>query len=67
MRVRYEMFESSMSSWETLFTQAADFATRVGPDRLIGISHSEGKRAFDASNNGVVTVWYWESASEGPK
>ena len=33
---------------------AARFAGEVGPDRLIGLSHSEFK------DEGVVTVWYWE-------
>ena len=53
MRVEYRMFRSSMSSWDTLFAQVAEFATQVGPDRLISISHSEDK------DDGVVTVWYW--------
>ena len=36
-----------------LFKRAAEFATRMGRDRLIGISHSED------NSDGVVTVWYW--------
>lgn len=51
--VRFEIFRSGMSSWETLFAEAADFASRIGPEDLINISHSED------SNEGVVTVWYW--------
>jgi hypothetical protein len=51
--VRFELFRSTMSSWESLFGEAADFASRIGPDDLINISHSED------SNEGVVTVWYW--------
>ena len=31
-----------------------DFATSVGPERLIGISQSDDR------SDGVVTVWYWE-------
>ena len=49
----FEVFRGSLASWHTLFSQAAEFATRVGPRRLISISHSEDQ------NDGVVTVWYW--------
>jgi hypothetical protein len=62
MRVRYEVFQSSIESWQSLFNQAAEFATQVGPDRLIGISQSEGRGDWHA--NGVVTVWYWDADSE---
>jgi hypothetical protein len=51
--VRFEIFRSGMSSWESLFTEAADFASQIGPEDLINISHSED------SNEGIVTVWYW--------
>lgn len=47
-----------MTSWEGLFKQVADFATVVGPQRLISISHSEDQ------NDGVVTVWYWAVADD---
>jgi len=53
MRVAYRMFRSSRSSWEQLFQQAADFATELGPDWLIGISHSHD------GPDGIVTVWFW--------
>ena len=62
MRVQYKIFQSSVASWDKLFEQVADFASEVGPKRLIGISHSEGREGFHA--NGVVTVWYWEKAPE---
>jgi hypothetical protein len=52
-KVRFEIFRSWTSSWEALFEEAAAFASRVGPDNLINISHSED------GNEGVVTVWYW--------
>ena len=51
----FEVFRGSFASWHTLFSQAAEFATRVGPRRLISISHSEDR------NEGVVTVWYWSA------
>jgi hypothetical protein len=53
MEVKFEVFRSSFESWQKLFEQAAEFATNVGPDRLISISHSED------ANEGVVTVWFW--------
>ena len=53
MRVRFRVFRASFSSWETLFQEAAGFASRIPRERLISISHSED------SNEGVVTVWYW--------
>ena len=51
--VRYELFRSGFKSWDSLFAQASEFATRIGRERLIGVSHSEDK------HEGVVTVWYW--------
>jgi hypothetical protein len=62
MRVRYEVFQSSIESWQSLFNRAAEFATQVGPSRLIAISHSEGRG--DLTGNGVVTVWYWDEEPE---
>ena len=53
MRVEYRLFRSMTKSWDALLAEAAAFATQVGPDRLISISHSEDE------NDGVVTVWYW--------
>jgi hypothetical protein len=53
MRVRYQVFRGIFTTWQTLFEQAAAFASRLPPDRLISISHSEDK------DDGVVTVWYW--------
>lgn len=51
--VSFRVFTSAMRSWEELFADAATFASSVGRDRLINISHSED------DNEGVVTVWYW--------
>jgi hypothetical protein len=54
MRAAYRVFKGTFASWTTLFEEAAQFASRVGPERLISISHS-------CDNvEGVVTVWYWE-------
>ena len=51
--VTFRHFSSAYKTWEEMFSKAADFATSVGRDRLINISHSED------DNEGVVTVWYW--------
>lgn len=56
MRVRHQLFKSSFKSWDTLCDEAAEFATTIGRDRLIGISVSQG----DSGGQGVVFVWYWE-------
>lgn len=54
-RVYFHVFQgSSFTSWESLFSQAAELATEIGTDNLIGISHSEDQ------DQAVVTVWYWE-------
>jgi hypothetical protein len=52
--VRFEMFRGALITWSQLFRQAADFASGLGPDRVINISHSADH------NEGVVTVWYWQ-------
>jgi hypothetical protein len=58
--VRFMEFRSSFKSWNDLFSEAAAFATTLGRERLISISHSEDQ------GKGVVAVWYW-SGSEGPE
>ncbi len=56
MQVCFQIFRSAVQPWEMLFGDAAKFASTVGLERLIGISHShEGAM-------GVVTVWYWGQA-----
>jgi hypothetical protein len=40
MTVRFRVFKSGWKRWEELFGEAAAFATEIGPDRLIGVSHS---------------------------
>lgn len=50
---RFQVFRGTFSTWDTLFNQAAEFATSVGPDRLITIAHSED------NNESVIAVWYW--------
>ena len=56
MRIFYEAFRGTWTSWDELFRQASKFGSRIGAERLISISHSEDH------NEGVVTVWYWSDA-----
>ena len=60
MHVQFKIFESSFQSWETLFGEAAEFASHV--DQLISISHSQAGPGLGGM--GVVTVWYWSEMSE---
>ena len=53
MQIKFEVFRSTFSSWDTLLAEAAAFANSLAPDRLINISHSAD------NSNGVVVVWYW--------
>jgi hypothetical protein len=61
MRVAFRHFESASESWESMFAEAAAFATEVGPERLVSISHSHGggSESWGVGGSGVVTVWYW--------
>jgi hypothetical protein len=47
-----------MATWDQLFAEAAEFATGIGRERLVGISHSEDQQ------DGVVSVWYWTSPGD---
>ena len=53
MEVRFKTFRGLFTTWQRLFKKAAEFASEVGPARVINISHSENY------GEGVVTVWYW--------
>ena len=53
--MRFEVFRAtSFTTWEALFQSVADFATDLGRDRVVTISHSEDR------GSAVVTVWFWE-------
>ena len=54
MQVRFQLFKSTMKSWDTLCAEAAAFASEKGKERLISLSVSEDH------NEGVIVVWYWE-------
>jgi hypothetical protein len=53
MVIKFNVFRSTFSSWETLFEEATAFANSLQADRFINISHSADQR------EGVVVVWYW--------
>ena len=52
-RMRFKKFTAIIKSWETVFQEAADFATELGSERVVSISHSEDR------GEAIVTVWYW--------
>jgi len=53
MKIKFETFRGTFTSWESLFTQATEFANSLAADRLINISHSAD------NGDGVVVVWFW--------
>jgi hypothetical protein len=57
-RLAYKYFRGTLATWDELFTNAAQFATEVGSECVVGISHSADQ------GDGVVTVWYWTQADE---
>ena len=58
MTAKFRKFKGILASWDALFSAAADFATALGPGRVISISH------FEDENDGVVVVWYWSGAGQ---
>ena len=54
-QMKFRTFKACFKSWQAVFQEAADFATQMGRERVVSISHSED------SGNGVVTVWYWSA------
>jgi hypothetical protein len=68
MKAAFKHFESTRDSWYSMFTDAA-FATEVGPERLIGISHSHGggSETSGIGGSGVVTVWYREQSGQSSR
>ena len=50
--VKHKYFKS-LRPWDELLGEAGEFATKIGRERLISISHSH--TGFE----GVVAVWYW--------
>ena len=39
-RLAFRVFRGTLITWEELFRQAAEFASELGPERVVSISHS---------------------------
>jgi hypothetical protein len=52
-RTNFKIFRGTFATWGSLCSEAAEFASTIGPDDLINISHSEDK------DDGVIVVWFW--------
>lgn len=64
MRLRYKIYKTFIlfEGWAPICDEAAEFATRLGPDRVVSVSHSYSHR------NASVIVWYWaEDGLEAPE
>lgn len=61
MRVLNKTFRATFKSWDALFQEAANYATSIGRERLISISHSS------ENGQGIVVVWFWGEARDCPK
>jgi len=53
-KMNFRKFRAVIKSWEAVFQEAADFASRLGRDKVVSISHSEDH------GESIVTVWYWD-------
>jgi hypothetical protein len=53
MRALHKTFRATFKSWRTLLRESTDFATDIGEDRLISISHSSDM------SEAMIVVWYW--------
>lgn len=58
--IRHHLIQSSTRSWESLFAEACKLASKLGPARLVAISHGAD------SNAGTVTLWS-RKAPAGPR
>lgn len=58
MKVECMILKSSTRSWKSMCEEAATFATRVGPERLINISVSASGE--NLGSQGTIFVWYWD-------
>jgi hypothetical protein len=60
MQVCFKVFRSDrFESRVGLYKKVAEFASLVGPERLINISHSDG------DTGRVAVVWYWYKPETG--
>ena len=61
-KVQCKLFSSSTKKWDLLIAEATEFATGVGPERLVNISVSAsgGTDLFGLGGQGAIFVWYWD-------
>lgn len=58
-RANYRILRSAFDSWDAMASQVAEALTILGPERVIGVSHSqEGQTA-------VIIVWFWDDDDGG--
>lgn len=55
MELRYRIFRATLCTWDDLFGEATAFATALGFERVVNVSHSAD------GGNGTVVVWYWHA------
>jgi len=61
MVLKAKIFESSMKSWESMCSEVSEFATGIGPERLVNVSvASAGGEWSGVGAFGTIVVWYWE-------
>jgi hypothetical protein len=62
MKVKSKLFKSSSRSWDAMCEDVSEFASTLGPERLINISMSAagGVDIGGAGAEGVIIVWYWD-------
>jgi hypothetical protein len=62
MKLKAKVFESSAKSWETMCNEVSEFASEVGPDRLVNVSMASagGVDWGGMGATGTIVVWYWE-------
>jgi hypothetical protein len=53
MQTTCQFWKSGFDSRETMFQNAADFASQLPKGRVINISYSAN------GNQGIVCIWYW--------
>jgi hypothetical protein len=57
-KLAYRVFRGTVANWDELFGEAAAFASEIGTERVLNISHSANH------GDGVVTIWYWTTEGE---
>lgn len=62
MTLKAKVFESSMKSWESLCGEVSEFASGIGPERLVNVSMaaSGGGEWALVGSLGTIIVWYSE-------